>query len=99
MKEPAPLGDLVRDLLDRLGVADPTTWNTVQEEWERVAGEPWATQARPVSLRAGHLTVEAIAPPAVAVLRYGCASLVARLEAELGEGVVTEITVRPPARR
>ena len=99
MRDPAPLGDLVRDLLNRLGVADPTTWNTVREEWKRVAGEPWASQARPVSLRDGHLTVEAIASPAVAVLRYGRASLVARLTAELGEGVVTEVTVRPPARR
>jgi hypothetical protein len=44
------------------------------------------------------LVVEAVATPAVAILRYGVTSLVQRLAGGLGPGVVTEVKVRPPSR-
>ena len=99
MKEPAPLGDLVKRLLDQLGVADLTVWNDLQSQWEELSGEPWAGQSTPVSLQDGVLTVEAHSAPAVSLLRYGQISLVQRLESALGPGVVREVRVRPPARR
>lgn len=99
MREPAPLGDLVKQLLTRLGVPDLSTWREVEQRWEALAGEPWASQARPVSLQDGLLVVEAESGPAVALLRYGENSLVKRLEDTLGNGVVKEVRVRPPSRR
>ena len=99
MKDPAPLGDLVRRLLDQLGVADLSVWNDLQSRWDELAGEPWAGQSQPVSLQDGILTVEAHAAPAVSLLRYGQISLVQRLESALGPDIVREVRVRPPARR
>lgn len=99
MNDPARLGDLLRRLMSNLGVADPAVWQRIEQGWERFAGSPWDRQSTPVSLNRGVLVVEAVAPPAVAILRYGITSLLHRLEAELGPGVVTEIRVRPPARR
>ena len=99
MSDPAALGDVIRSLLKRLGVADPGLWNRIEEEWEELAGPPWDRQARPVSLHDGVLVVEAVGAPAVAVLKYGVVSLTQRLQSQLGAGIVTEIRVRPPQRR
>lgn len=99
MREPAALGDLLRSLLQRLGAADAGTWRRIEEEWGDIAGDPWDRQSRPVSLHDGVLIVEAVATPAVAVLRYGITSLRRRLDQALGVGVVTEVKVRPPNRR
>jgi predicted nucleic acid-binding Zn ribbon protein len=98
MSDPTPLGDLLRSLMSRMGVASPAVWERIQRDWEQLAGSPWDRQSRPVSLQNGVLVVEAVATPAVAILRYGVTSLVQRLAGGLGPGVVTEVKVRPPSR-
>lgn len=98
MREPARLGDVLRGLLGRLGVPDPGLWNRIQDEWASIAGEPWDRLSRPLALTGEVLVVEARSPAAVSMLRYGTASLKARLEAALGPGVVTEVRVKAPTR-
>ena len=98
MKEPARLSEVLKGLLGRLGVPDPTTWNLISEQWETMAGDPWARLSRPFALTGDVLVVEAKTPAAVAMLRYGTAGLMARLEEHLGVGTVTEIRVKGPGR-
>lgn len=97
-REPRPLGDVVRGLLASLGLASLDTWRRVESDWAELAGPPWDRHARPLSLRQGVLTVEAITPAAVSVLRYGVASLEERLAAELGTETIREVRVRSPER-
>lgn len=98
MKEPARLSDVLKGLLGRLGVPDPTTWNRIREEWDEIAGDPWARLSRPFALTGEILVVEATTPAAVSMLRYGTAGLKARLDEHLGAGIVAEIRVRGPGR-
>lgn len=98
MTDPRPLGDVVRGLLSSLGFANLDTWQRIQGDWAELAGPPWDRHARPLSLRQGVLTVEAVTPAAVSVLRYGVAGLTERLQTELGEGTVREVRVRSPER-
>ncbi len=97
-RDPASLGDVLRSVLRRLGVADLELWRRIESEWGELAGSPWDAHARPASLTDGVLVVEAASPAAVSLLRYGVAGLHGRLAERLGEGVVTEIVVRPPRR-
>lgn len=98
MRDPKPLGELVRTLIERYRLADPDTWSRLQREWSELAGEPWSTRSTPRSLQDGKLVVEATTAASVGVLRYGTTSLVARLAEELGDGVVTQADVVPPRR-
>lgn len=98
MRDPKPVGDLVRTLIEQYRLADPGTWSRLESDWPTVAGEPWASRSTPRSLRDGHLVVEATSAASVAVLRYGTAALVSRLCEEFGDGVVTEASVVPPKR-
>ncbi|MFP5333084.1 MAG: DUF721 domain-containing protein [Acidimicrobiia bacterium] len=99
MKDPKPIGELLRALMERYRLADPDTWSRLQSEWDTVAGQPWTERTVPLSLKGGELVVEAVTPAAVGMLRYGVTSLVEKLNAEYGEGVVTSVRVIPPTRR
>lgn len=97
--EPSAIGEVIKRLLAGWGVDHPEAWVRVRDEWADLVGEPWATQARPMTLRRGVLVVEAITPAAVGILRYGVGGLQLRLEKALGRGLISEIEVRPPPRR
>jgi predicted nucleic acid-binding Zn ribbon protein len=97
-RDPTSLGDVLRGVLRRLGVADLELWRRIETEWAELAGSPWDSHSRPASLGDGVLVVEATSPAAVSLLRYGVTGLRARLSEQLGEGVVTEVVVRPPRR-
>lgn len=96
-REPAPLGDVLRTILNRLGVGDLDLWNRIREEWPEVVGPPWDRQAKPVALADGVLTVEAVTPAAIGVLRYGVAGLRKTLCDRYGDGVVSDVRLRPPS--
>jgi hypothetical protein len=95
-RDPAPLGDVLRVILGRLGVGDLEQWNRIRDEWTDVAPAPWNGQAKPLSFTDGVLVVEAITPAAVGILRYGIAGLQQALSARYGEGVVREVRLRSP---
>lgn len=98
MKEPKPIGELLRTLMERYRLVDPDTWTRLRNEWDTVAGQPWSGRTTPLSLKNGELVVEAVTPAAVSMLRYGVVSLMEKLGAEYGDGVVTSVRVIPPTR-
>ena len=95
-RDPAPLGDVLRVILGRLGVGDLEQWNRIRDEWSEVAPPPWDVQGRPLSLTDGVLTVETVTPAAVGILRYGVAGLQQALSERYGSGVVREVKLRSP---
>jgi hypothetical protein len=97
--EPLPIDETLRRLLDRLGVVEASLWNRIRDEWVSLSGSPWATQTTPVGMHGRRLVVEATSPQAVAMLRYGTAGLAHRLNAQLGDDVISEVVVKPPSRQ
>ncbi|MDH4119559.1 MAG: DUF721 domain-containing protein [Acidimicrobiia bacterium] len=95
-RDPIPLGEVLKAVLNRLGMTDLDRWQRIQNEWEEVAGAPWNTQSRPLSLTNGVLVVEAVTPAAIGLLRYGVVGLRQRLCDHFGDGVVDEIQLRSP---
>lgn len=72
----------------------------LQNEWDELAGSPWAGASRPMVVRDGELTVEADSASTVRYLRYAVGDLSRRLDERFGEGVVNSIVVKaPPARK
>ena len=96
--EPVPIDDALRRLMDRLGVVEASVWNRIRDEWVELSGTPWAVQTKPIGMHGKKLVVEASSAQAVAMLRYGTAGLAHRLNAQLGEGTVAEVVVKPPSR-
>ena len=99
LREPKPIGDLLRVLMERYRLVDPDTWTRITSDWDTVAGSPWAGRSKPSSLKGGELVVEASSPAIVSMLRYGTHSLMERLGEELGSAVVTSVRIIPPPRR
>lgn len=92
-------GSSLDELFRRLGIPDPTVMNRVVEDWDGLAGPPWAGRSKPLFIQGKTLIVEASAPSVVAFLRYAVNDLIATLGTHLGAGVIDQIEVRPPARR
>jgi hypothetical protein len=91
-----PLGDVLKGILDRLGVGDLDQWEQIRTQWAEVAGSPWNRQTVPIALTDGVLVVEAVTPGAVAMLKYGVPSLKKALCDAYGVGVVTDVRIKAP---
>ncbi|HEY5651718.1 MAG TPA: DUF721 domain-containing protein [Acidimicrobiia bacterium] len=96
--EPLPIDETLRRLMERLGVVEVSVWNRIRDEWVELSGTPWATQTTPIGMHGKKLVLEASSPQAVAMLRYGTTGLAHRLNAQLGEGTIGEVVVKPPSR-
>lgn len=90
------IGALVRSALGALGIERVDVTLTLMEEWNEIAGPPWAGVSTPVVVKGGELIVEAASATTVRFLRYSVGELLRRLDERFGEGVVATITVRPP---
>jgi hypothetical protein len=88
------LGEVFR----KMGLPDPVLMSQIGEEWDTLAGAPWAGRSRPLVIRSRTLVVEASAPSMVAFLRYGSAQLLEALRTRFGEGVIDAVEVVPPGR-
>lgn len=99
MREPTPLGDLLRGVLKDLGVASPENAIALLERWHQLAPPPWAERAVPVSLRSGVLEVAVADGTTASLLRYQASQLVEELGARLGAGLVTTVTIRVDRHR
>ncbi len=93
------IGALLRAALGRMGLDRVDLTLKLIEEWNEVAGSPWAGASNPVVVKDGELVVEATSPGAVRFLRYSVGDLMRRLDERFGEGAVTAVTVRPPPSR
>jgi len=89
-----PIGDMLTPFLERLGLSRPDTAARLSGDWQQLAGEPWATRARPAGLRNGQLLVEVADAATVSVLRYRTGELLKRLDDALGEGTVEVVRLR-----
>lgn len=67
---------------------------SVFRSWDDAVGAQVAAHARPISLDDGRLLVEVDQPGWATQLRYLSATLIARLDAVIGAGVVRSIEVR-----
>ena len=89
-----PVADMLTPFLEKLGLAKPDTAARLTTEWQTLAGEPWATQARPAGLRSGELLVDVVDSATVSLLRYRTGELLEKLDAALGEGSVDVVRLR-----
>ena len=89
-----PIGEMLTPFLERLGLAQADAAARIVDEWETLAGDPWASDARPGALRNGELVVDVIDAATLSVLRYRTGELLERLHGSLGEGTVEAIRLR-----
>ena len=75
-------------------IAPATTLARVQEIWEPTTGPSIAAAARPTAERGGVLTVSCVAAVWAQELDLMADTLLARLNAELGEGALRELRCR-----
>ncbi|MGH3649235.1 MAG: DUF721 domain-containing protein [Acidimicrobiia bacterium] len=88
----------VDEMFARLGLPDPMVMAALSSEWDDLAGPPWSGRSKPLYIRGSTLVVEASSGSMVAFLRYGETSLLERLGARFGEGVVTSVDLTLPGR-
>lgn len=86
----------LRETLRRLGLADMDALLRIMNEWDALAGPPWAGVSSPVFLREGELVVETTALPSVRMLRYATGELLQKLDKFCGPGVVESVRVVGP---
>lgn len=102
MSDGAGLEPIARDveaLLERLGIPEALDLATLADDWERVAGEPFAGVARPVGFGDGELVVEVADGAAASLLRYRVGPLLDRLKEMFGDGTVRRIRIRVEKRK
>lgn len=97
-RDPEPMAALIQRLLSRMGMRDLGSWQQIVDGWDQVVDEPWRSHARPLALANGKLIVEADSPAAIGLLRYGIAGLINSIDRRYGDGTVTEVEIRRPAR-
>ena len=93
-----PFDEALADTFRRLGLGEPGVMLELASEWADLAGEPWASKARPLYLKSGVLVVEATAPGAVGFLKYGVGELERRLAERFGREEVRSVEIKAPSR-
>ena len=88
----------VSDLFRKIGLPNPEVMSQITDDWDGVAGDPWAGRSRHIIIKGTTLIVEASVPSLVAFLRYAVSDLKDRLETLVGKGIIEHIEVRPPSR-
>jgi predicted nucleic acid-binding Zn ribbon protein len=92
--EPARVSDSLDRLVRHMGAPSLDVTTSLVRRWPELVGPHVGSNSRPVRLRDGTLTV-AVGDPAWATqLRFLEATLLERLQAELGAEAVTAIEVR-----
>ena len=86
----------LRDALRRLGLGNMDALFRLMNEWDTVAGAPWAGASSPVFLKDGELVVEAKALAAIRMLRYATGDLMESLDEFCGPGVVDSVRIVGP---
>lgn len=95
--DPSPLGEAIRKLLAERGWQQRAAVGSAFGRWDQIVGAELAAHARPGELIDGELTVIADSTAWATQLRLLAATLVKRLNAELGDNTVRRVKVRGPA--
>ncbi|GAC1439291.1 MAG: DciA family protein [Mycobacteriales bacterium] len=97
-RDPVAFGAAIRRLVAERGWEDTTTAAGVLANWDRLVGPEIADHSRPESLVDGSLVLVAESTAWATQLRLMTRTMTARLREQVGDGVVTSITVRGPAQ-
>jgi predicted nucleic acid-binding Zn ribbon protein len=95
-RDPQDVGATIRDLVDGRGWQRTTQVATVLACWEQIVGEAIATHCRPEAVNNGELVLAAESTSWATQLRMLTPTLIARVDEQLGKGVVTAIRVHGP---
>ena len=98
-RDPQLLGDAALGLLAERGWHDEVSVAGVFGRWEEITGPQVAEHCTPEHFEDGRLVLRASSTSWANELRRMTSMILARLEAELGEGVVEEVTVLAPSGR
>lgn len=98
-RDPQLLGDAAFALLAERGWHDEVSVGGVFGRWEEIAGPHVAEHCTPEHFEDGRLVLRASSTSWANELRRMTSTILARLEKELGEGVVQEVTVLGPTGR
>jgi predicted nucleic acid-binding Zn ribbon protein len=97
-RDPMPFGEAIARLVEERGWQDTTAAASVIARWDALVGTEIAEHCRPASLVDGELVVAAESSAWATQLRLLTPTLLARLTAQVGAGVVRSIVVRGPAQ-
>jgi len=92
--DPRPISDGLDRVIRSLRATTAAGQVGVFARWREAVGDVVADHAKPVSLEAGRLLVEADDPGWAHQLRYLESTLLEQLASVLGTGVVTRVNVR-----
>lgn len=90
---PVRLGDVLKPALERIGPAGVWTEAKLRKAWLDVVGEQVAGSAHVRRLRGSVLEVEVSSDTWATELTYLAASIIEKLNARLGAGTVSEMSV------
>lgn len=88
---PAPVGDALKQFLDRRGWGERLTGATASQRWDDIVGPDLAVRCEPVRLAGGTLVVRAESQVWATQLRYLLPQLVANANEVLGGHQVREV--------
>lgn len=94
MRYPKPLSDLMSEALSGLGLAERLREADIWRLWPEIVGQAIATQAQPLRIIGGTLTVAVSSGPWMQELTYLKAMMKSKLNDRLGGDVVKEIVLR-----
>jgi predicted nucleic acid-binding Zn ribbon protein len=95
--DPQRLGGAIDGLLDAQGWQQRAAMGSVFGRWAEIVGQDLAAHTRPDSFADSELVVIADSTAWATQVRLLAPNLVARLNAELGQGTVRRVKVRGPA--
>jgi predicted nucleic acid-binding Zn ribbon protein len=95
--DPQPLNAAIGGLIDERGWGLAAAAGSVFGRWAQIVGPELAAHTAPAGLADGELTIDADSTAWATQVRLLAGQLVRRLNAELGDGVVTRVKVRGPA--
>ena len=96
-RDPHPLGEQLRSLLLDRGWNVDVSVGSVMGRWPAIVGPEVAQHCAPVTFEDGVLVVRADSTAWATQLRYMTSSLLARLESDVGTGVVVSLRVVGPS--
>lgn len=94
--DPTPFGTAIDELLADRGWQGDAAVAAVTADWDATVGAELAAHCRPVSLRAGTLTISAESTAWATQIRLLSAQLIARIGESFGEGLVRSVVVQGP---
>lgn len=96
VRDPRPIGDVVGTVLAQLGSPAERIGGSIKHRWAELVGPGVAEHCEFVSFEGGALTVRASSTSWATQLQLLTPTMLARFAADLGEGVVLEISVLGP---